>query len=724
MGDFVLGDDQPKENPWRDDKLGYAQLAHRIFNVITQNRAPNGYVLGLHGQWGSGKSTILNFIKAYLAKHNEETPEQRVELIEFQPWMVSGRQDLIVAFFKLLSETLGPERNRLQRGVRKLKFLTSDAADKLVDAAATVALTIDPTGTVGGVAGSVAKKSIGSFVDHFIKEKSLQQAYEDLRKRLRESGRRFVVTIDDIDRLDDDEVHSIMQMVKTIGRLPNVIYLLAYDRSIISKILDGQVGEGEPRFAEKIIQQEIHLPPPGLSALLKMLDSEISFLDGAIPQNSRWPSLLTSGLHRWIKRPRDVLLLSNAIKWAWPALEGNFDGADLLTMEGMRLFDPVAYAWIQANRNFLFNEGEFFIGNDEGRKANLAALKMALPEGSRGPTIKLLSLLFPDQSKWFEGGVVLYPESHVSAQNRRGMASKAHYDSYFALQLSGDAIPSAIVSQILSGTDADTVANVIRPYLSGQSSEGTERISVLFRDLRYRLDEKSTPSPNVAVLEGLWSVGEAVLSMPWSGIFATIPAGFEYTLLVNGIILKWGEGVADENLLKVARCSRSIGSIADLYVSIGRAKKVFGAPPSDLNFIKDQTFEELGGVLLTQIRVARDDDSLLYKENLGDILRAWTHCAGPGEPKSWILDNLGRDGRSFANIARSIMGEKLNSTNERSYNLYEEVDQDIFDMKFMIETANQLIESGSLAGNEVAIAHEIVRSGPRVLSRGGVAEAG
>lgn len=69
---------------------------------------PNGYVIGLHGEWGSGKSTALNFVKAFLEKHNQEaaSDDERIAVIEFRPWIVSGHQDLIAAFFKVMSESL------------------------------------------------------------------------------------------------------------------------------------------------------------------------------------------------------------------------------------------------------------------------------------------------------------------------------------------------------------------------------------------------------------------------------------------------------------------------------------------------------------------------------------------------------------------------------------------------------------------------------------------
>jgi predicted KAP-like P-loop ATPase len=56
-----FSDDAPKADPWTEDRLGYASFAERMANVIVDLAAPNGYVMGLHGAWGSGKSTAINF---------------------------------------------------------------------------------------------------------------------------------------------------------------------------------------------------------------------------------------------------------------------------------------------------------------------------------------------------------------------------------------------------------------------------------------------------------------------------------------------------------------------------------------------------------------------------------------------------------------------------------------------------------------------------------------
>ena len=99
-----LEDDLPKENPWRDDRLGFQPFADLLSKVITGLRVPNGYVIGLHGEWGSGKSTALNFVKAYIEKHNAEAQSdgERIHIIDFRPWIVepSGSAGLEIAAWR------------------------------------------------------------------------------------------------------------------------------------------------------------------------------------------------------------------------------------------------------------------------------------------------------------------------------------------------------------------------------------------------------------------------------------------------------------------------------------------------------------------------------------------------------------------------------------------------------------------------------------------------
>ena len=163
VDEYNLGDDQPKRNPWQDDMLEHAPFARRLANVVINMNIPNGYVIGLHGRWGSGKTTAVNFVLEYIKKYNQEKDDgyRAIEHIDFRPWIISGHQDLMAAFFKQFSEHLkqdGAAARIWKRGMRTL----AQNADPLVNAAATLALTIDPSGgAISGLAGNIAKQSLG-----------------------------------------------------------------------------------------------------------------------------------------------------------------------------------------------------------------------------------------------------------------------------------------------------------------------------------------------------------------------------------------------------------------------------------------------------------------------------------------------------------------------------------------------------------------------------------
>ena len=422
--DFTLGDDAPKTEP-KDDRLGYARFAENIAKTVVSLRAPCGYVIGIHGAWGSGKSTVLNFVANYLRTLNSKSSDTPLVHIDFRPWIVTGHHDLMAAFFKVLSEHLGPKKTGSRVWFEKNREVVSNASNSLVDAAATVAITIDPSaGVMSRVAGNVVKKSLGTVIDRFVEEPSLQKAYGDLRILLEDSGKRFLVTIDDIDRLEDAEVRSIMRMVKSMGQLPNVIYLLSYDRDIVWNILDNSVKRVGFSFGEKIIQQELELPKPSRNTLLQMLDQEIAFLVGDTENSFRWEMVLRDGVHRWIRSPRDVVRLSNAVKFSWPALCDEIDPQDLLGIEGLRLFDPEAFTWIRDNRDFLFNDGRFNLSEDGSKKEVVEYLKQRIPEGERSQVLRVITVLFPQLSKWFDTVAALESvrRLYVGLQSFRSMS--------------------------------------------------------------------------------------------------------------------------------------------------------------------------------------------------------------------------------------------------------------------------------------------------------------
>jgi predicted KAP-like P-loop ATPase len=98
-----LSGDNPLSDP-RNDLLESAPFSKLIARSISRMRPSEGIVMAVNGPWGSGKSTILNFVLYYL-QHDFTDPN--VVVIRFNPWWFPGREDLTRLLISLIRIRLG-----------------------------------------------------------------------------------------------------------------------------------------------------------------------------------------------------------------------------------------------------------------------------------------------------------------------------------------------------------------------------------------------------------------------------------------------------------------------------------------------------------------------------------------------------------------------------------------------------------------------------------------
>ena len=82
-----------------EDVLGRSKLAIHFAEQILSLDASEGVVVGVLGPWGSGKTSLINLARLHLDKLG-------VPVLEFNPWMFSGAEQLVNSFFVELSAQL------------------------------------------------------------------------------------------------------------------------------------------------------------------------------------------------------------------------------------------------------------------------------------------------------------------------------------------------------------------------------------------------------------------------------------------------------------------------------------------------------------------------------------------------------------------------------------------------------------------------------------------
>ena len=208
------------------DVYGFDPFAKAIAKSIIRADASDGLVYAINGTWGSGKSSAINLILHHLSS---DTLGNQIVSTTFNPWWFSGSEALTISFFQEMRATVGKSLD-----------------EKAREAMATLGSRLSSAGPLlGGIASLFASPAAGAavagganLIERLTRlDSSVEGEYGKLRSALASQEKRFLIILDDIDRLNTDDALQVFKLVKSVGRLPNVIYLMAFDRHLAEKIV-------------------------------------------------------------------------------------------------------------------------------------------------------------------------------------------------------------------------------------------------------------------------------------------------------------------------------------------------------------------------------------------------------------------------------------------------------------------------------------------------------
>lgn len=103
---------------------------------------------------------------------------------------------------------------------------------------------------------------LGKLLSYYGRDRStepLNKMRHSVEILLRELKKPLIVFVDDIDRLEPDEIRMLLRQVKANANLPNIVFVLLFQPSIVEQALD-PISDGNGRaFLEKIVQTNFDL---------------------------------------------------------------------------------------------------------------------------------------------------------------------------------------------------------------------------------------------------------------------------------------------------------------------------------------------------------------------------------------------------------------------------------------------------------------------------------
>ena len=407
ISDFIY---RPKKiehkSVWINDKpladvefedFGRKELVNKVVSEISLfSDQESSFTIGIVGPWGSGKTSFIKILQ------DKVTTDQNI-IIDFNPWQYPEETNLTLVFLK-----------EIEKRLCRYSFSTNRINDYL---------------------NQLFKGNInwwGTLTNLFIKEKNIRDVHESIKESILNAKKKLIVFIDDIDRLQANEVYEVLTIIRNIGNLPNTIFVLGYDKDYLLDILEDKIKHSQ-HYLSKFFQVEFSLSKitdikirEELANKLEIYFPEFQKDYVASSREEEFESadafLQSIEIVKLLKNKRDVIKLMNVINTTWPILREALVLRIYLQLEILRLKYGNIYSKLKfRNRDFLFE--------NESAKLYVFNTDVGLDEiikdsNDRDIIISTLESMFPNNGR---------------EKNLKSIRRVEKFDSYFQNQLTTSA---------------------------------------------------------------------------------------------------------------------------------------------------------------------------------------------------------------------------------------------------------------------------------------------
>lgn len=431
--------DKPIEKQ-EDDLLGRASFSNQLGKAIYGHEEKSSLVIGLFGEWGTGKTSIINMVEKEILRLSLKDNKKQF-IIRFSPWNYTDKDNLISLFFESLQSKLKEfDTKKIYKSVRKA---LSDYANAL-----------DLLSYIPGMSPKLVEiiKAIAKGQGEQLEDKpDLDKSRKTLEKELMKINSKIIVIIDDIDRLTNIQIRDIFQLVKQVADFPNVIYILVMDRNVVQSALTAvhEIDDGN-EYLEKIIQIPLEIPQLSkeklnniffnqLETILKNTSIEVKI------DNSYWNIIFTNCISPYINNLRDVNRILNTFQFKYGVLQQETSFEDMIAIATLEVMEPKLYKWISINKDIVCGGGFETYNNKKIDYRELYSNEFKEMGINPDITIKCISTIFPQFLRDINEHIYFESTNSDLLKNMR-IANKERFDIYFLCDLSDIKVPRNVIN--------------------------------------------------------------------------------------------------------------------------------------------------------------------------------------------------------------------------------------------------------------------------------------
>jgi hypothetical protein len=418
VGTEVSESDDPIQS-WRQDALGRAALVDSISIKLMIAKTP---VLALFGEFGSGKTSILNLLREHLGG--------KAIVVPFSTWLPGSQETLI-------SYLLGDIANECQK--RYVVPGLSKSARRLASALAK---------TVPFLKGY-------SELFPAVTQRDDIQAMSAALARL---PVRVIVLLDELDRMEKEELLTLLKVIRGIASLQNLSFVCATDRPSLVTTVKGDLSDESNLYFEKFFPVSVQVPKAdadalrktGVERLVAALNRRTWFENESEAEDFRKQidSLWNERIAPFCRNLRQIGLLANDVGAAAALLRREVHPVDLTLVELLRRFKPSVYEFVGRNSVVLtgaesWSRAGGYQTSEQTKRLKqklLSDIQQVTESGEQLEQVKgILSELFPRfeeiSSSWESRSWVSRSKREKSQEDEKRIFHPGIFPAYFRYEL-------------------------------------------------------------------------------------------------------------------------------------------------------------------------------------------------------------------------------------------------------------------------------------------------
>ncbi|MDR6632586.1 hypothetical protein J2X72_001370 [Phyllobacterium sp. 1468] len=672
-----IGSDVPIRTA-SQDLLRRVPFAERVSEILCELNLDEGRVFALRGPWGAGKSSLKNLVIEQL-----NVRPNGANWLEFNPWQWGEGDAISKALFKQIADKLGGplssaagKRASIFRrygtvltgsgaSLKKAGGNTQLIATLLTNASVlalvtSIGLELPTVATIAAVlaGASMVVPVVGQVMLYFGQDRwsePLDRIRAALEKSLRELEKPLVVFVDDIDRLEPDQIRLLFRQIKVNANLPNIVFVLLFQSSIVEAALDPIADNQGREFLKKIVQANFDLPAVSKSMVHEVMTGELNRVAGAYatPENGfegvRWGNALNGAIQPFISNLRDARRYLSSVSIHMPLHIGKnvmeVNVIDFLCLEVLRVFESSLHTTLFAERDLLLQAGRFNGDREnESHRARMVRLIEGALEDNRPAVEAAIRLLFP-RTEWAFGGSHFGDDWNSSWNSAKRVCSPRFFPTYFELQT-----PSGEISENEFNDLIAVSGDTAKLQIALQSIEQRD----LLASLAGRMDDSVDRLP----------IGSASILLPAMFTIAQKLVGHHSEQFSSAWVSAWRAvswyidrlPQGDRGQLTLAALNEtgalSVGAIIIHLNDPASQEEGSRIDPK----LDEVTVSALKVEWLRQINeMATNSSKLLDESDLGSWLYRWRDYSGSLDaPRSWVQSVIQTD-KGFADLMTQLM---------------------------------------------------------------------